>query len=86
MKWLAKAMSTLKTAKWCPLVPFSPQHNTQLKQLNPWPNHSSASCVVNYSRLPACQKGEGAILRPPEHLWISDKPQEHATAKAACMG
>ena len=44
-KWEAKAMSTLKTTKWHPLVPFSPL----------WPN-LSASHVVNYSWLSACQE------------------------------
>ena len=33
-KWRANAMLSLKTAKWHPLVPFSPPHVTQL---NPWP-------------------------------------------------
>ena len=45
-------MSTLKTAKWCPLVPFTSTYHT--KQPNPRQN-SSASPVVNYSRLSACQ-------------------------------
>ena len=26
MKWQAQATSTMKTAKWYPLVPFSPTH------------------------------------------------------------
>ena len=52
-KWLAKAMSSLKTAKWHLLVPiFTSTYHT--KQPNAWPN-SSASCVLNYSRLSACQ-------------------------------
>ena len=53
MKWQAKAMSTLKTAKWHPLVIFTSTYHT--KQLNPWPN-SLASHVVNYSWLSACQE------------------------------
>ena len=24
----------------------------------------------------ACQRGGGAILRPPDHLWMSGKPQK----------
>ena len=27
-------------------------------------------------------RGDGAIWRPPEHSWTSDKPQKQATAKA----
>ena len=52
-KWWTKATSRLKTAKWHPLVPFSPLHIT--KQLNPWPN-SSASRVVNHRQLSDCQR------------------------------
>ena len=49
------------------------------KQLNPWPN-SSASRVVNYSQLSACQGNMQP--RRPVHSWTSDKPQKQATAKA----
>ena len=28
-------------------------------------------------------RGDGAIWRPPEHLWMSDKPQKQAIAKVA---
>ena len=62
-------------------VIFTSTYHT--KQLNPWPN-SSASRVVNYSQLSACQgdmqpfEGDHAV-----HLWTSDKPQKQATAKAA---
>ena len=52
------------------------------KQLNPWTN-SSASHVINYSYLSACQGVDGAISRSSEHSWTSDKPQKQATAKAA---
>ena len=64
-------MSTLKTAKWYPFCAFftSTYHT---KHLNPWPS-SSASYVVNYNWLSACQ-GE---MEP------FDKPQKQATAKAA---
>ena len=44
----AKAMLTLKTAKWHPLVPFS----DHTKQLNPRSN-SPASDMVYYSQLSA---------------------------------
>ena len=33
MKWQAKAMSSLKAAKWHPLVPFLPPHITQSKSM-----------------------------------------------------
>ena len=35
--WLAKAMSTLKTTKWHPLVLVTSTYHT--KQLNPWTTH-----------------------------------------------
>ena len=43
-----------KAAKWHPLVPLSLPHIVQSSYIQ-WPN-SSASCVVNYSRLSACQE------------------------------
>ena len=49
-------MSTLKTAKWHQLVPISSPHITQSSYINPWQN-SSASHVLNYSWLSACQGG-----------------------------
>ena len=53
------------------------------KQLNPWPN-SSASRVVNYSWLSACQ-GEMQPFEsdPDTRGHLHDKPQKQATAKAA---
>ena len=45
MKYQAKVTSTMKTAKWHPLVLFSAPHSCHTKLLNPWPN-SSASHVV----------------------------------------
>ena len=48
-KWWAKVISRQKTAIG---AIFTSKYHT--KQLNAWPN-SSASCVVNYSWLSACQ-------------------------------
>ena len=62
-------------------VIFTSRYHT--KQLNPWLN-SSASHVVNYSQLSACQGDmqpfEG---NPYTHGHLSDKPQKQATAKVA---
>ena len=52
------------------------------KQLNPWPN-SLASCVVNYSWVSDYQGEREPIYVPPEHSWMSDKPQKQAIAKAS---
>ena len=80
-KWEAQTKSTMKTAKWDPLVPFSPPHiNT--KQLNPWPN-SSASHIMKLLLVVCLSRGDGAIWRPPEYLWMSEKPQKQATTKSA---
>ena len=57
----------------------------QIKQLNPWPN-SSASHVVNYSRLhmyASVSKGYVAIWRWPKNSWISDKPQRKGHNKSS---
>ena len=49
------------------------------KQLNPWPN-SSASCVVNYSRLSACQGDmepfEGDLSTRERLTSLRNKPQQ----------
>ena len=52
------------------------------KQLTPWSNSSTQLCGKLQPTV-FLSMGDGAILRPPEHLWISDKPEKQATAKAA---
>ena len=53
------------------------------KQLNPWPN-SSASRVVNYSQLSACQEDMQPFEGDPYTCGrLADKPQKQATATAA---
>ena len=52
------------------------------KQLNPWPN-SSASRVVNYSQLSACQGDMQLFEDDPYTRGRLNKPQKQATAKAA---
>ena len=78
MKWRAKATSSLKPAKWHPLVRFLPPHITQGRE-NPWPN-SSASRVVNYSWLSACQEDMEPFKGDPSthgHLTsLRNKPQQ----------
>ena len=77
-KWQAKVMSSLKLAKWHPLVPiFTSKYHT--RPLNPWPN-SSASPLVNYSQLSTCQgdmqpfEGDSSTH---EHLTsLRNKPQQ----------
>ena len=53
------------------------------KQLNPWPN-SSASRMVNYTQLSACQGDMQPFEGDPYTRGrLADKPQKQATAKAA---
>ena len=79
MKWREKATSSLKPAKWHPLVSFSPPNI-----FNPWPN-SSASCVVNYSQLSACQGDVQPFEGDPYtrgHLTsLRNKPQQKQPGK-----
>ena len=76
-KGKVKAMPTLKQ----PNGPFSPSHITHVatKQLNPWPS-SSASCVVNYRLLSACQGNMEPFKGYPSthgHLKsLRNKPQQ----------
>ena len=64
MKWWAKATSTVKAAKWHPLVLFLPPHIAQSSIIQPVP----ASRVVNHSQLSVYQ-GE---MEPSE-----DHPSTH---------
>ena len=65
-------------------VIFTSTYHT--KKLNPWP-HSSASCVVDYSCLSACQGDmepfEGNLNTYGHLTRLGNKPQEQDTAKAA---
>ena len=54
MMWWAKAMFTLKTAKWHPFVPFTFPHIIQNNQIH-GQTHQPVDGVVNYNRLTACQ-------------------------------
>ena len=60
-------------------VIFTSTYHT--KQLNPWPN-SSASCVVNYSQLSACQGDmqpfEGDPYTRERLTSLRNKPQQKA--------
>ena len=60
MKWQAKALSTVKSAKWHSLVPFSLLHIAQSSQI-----HIQTHQPVMYSWLPACQ---GEMEPFKEHL------------------
>ena len=76
-KWKVKATSTLKRAKWHPLVPFSLPYITQsiVKFI-------SQSCGKLQPAV-CLSRGYRAIWRPPKHWWMSNKPQKQATTKAA---
>ena len=75
--WRAKATSSLKPAKWHPLVLFSPPHITQSSEIHGQTHQPvmlwiTADCLL--------VKGYVTIWRQPEHSWMSDrlrnKPQQ----------
>ena len=53
--------------------------------------HKTAKSILNLTsqscgdllQAGCLSSGDGAILRSPEHSWMSDKTQKQATAKAA---
>ena len=58
-------------------------HNITHKTANPCPT-LPASHVVIYIKPAGCfSRGDEAILRSPEHLWMSDRTQKQAAANAA---
>ena len=79
-KWRIKTTSTSNTAKWHPLVPFSPPNTTQCSYI-----HSQTHQPVVWWITDSCLlvKGRWNYLKATWALVDSDKLQKQATPKAA---
>ena len=72
-----KIMSSLKTAKWC-------HFHLHILHKAAKSMAKLISQLCGKSQLAVClSRGYAAILRRPKHLWMSERPQKQATAKAA---
>ena len=74
IKWWAKIMSTLKTAKW----------HFHWCHFHLHISHKAAKSIAKLvihlcgELQPAIclSRGDGVIYKPPKHLWTTDKPQQ----------
>ena len=90
-KWRAKATSSLKRAKWFPVVPFHiymshKAAKSMAKRI--WFSQSYDQCtsagqVMPESQSAACRE-DMAIWRPPKYSWMLDTLEKEAWVKVDC--